>query len=61
LQYNYYYLQHQKSFLNQLQQQLYQIEEQKKKVESNVDSKYEKATQINTQEVNYENLEKREK
>ena len=37
-----------------------QIEEQKKKVESNVDSKYEKATQINTQEVNYENLEKRE-
>ena len=38
-----------------------QIEEQKKKVESNVDSKYEKATQINTQEVNYENLEKREK
>ena len=38
-----------------------QIEEQKKKVESNVDSKYEKATQINTQEVNNENLEKREK
>ena len=38
-----------------------QIEEQKKKVESNIDSKYEKATQINTQEVNYENLEKREK
>ena len=38
-----------------------QIEEQKKKVESNVDSKYEKVTQINTQEVNYENLEKREK
>ena len=38
-----------------------QIEEQKKKVESNVDSKYEKATQINTQEVNYENLDKREK
>ena len=37
------------------------IEEQKKKVENNVDSKYEKATQINTQEVNYENLEKREK
>ena len=38
-----------------------QIEDQKKKVESNVDLKYEKATQINTQEVNYENLEKREK
>lgn len=37
------------------------IEEKKKKVEENTDSKYEKATLINTQEVNYENLEKREK
>ena len=33
----------------------------KKKVEENTDLKYEKATDINTQEVNYENLEKREK
>jgi chromosome segregation protein len=37
------------------------IEEKKKKVEENTDLKYEKATSINTQEVNYENLEKREK
>ena len=37
------------------------IEEKKKKVEENTDLKYEKATDINTQEVNYENLEKREK
>ena len=37
------------------------IEDKKKKVEENTDLKYEKATQINTQEVNYENLEKREK
>ena len=37
------------------------IEEKKKKVEQNTDLKYEKATLINTQEVNYENLEKREK
>ena len=37
------------------------IEEKKKKVEQNIDLKYEKATLINTQEVNYENLEKREK
>ncbi len=37
------------------------IEEKKKKVEENTDLKYEKATLINTQEVNYENLERREK
>ena len=37
------------------------IEEKKKKVEENTDLKYEKATAINTQEVNYENLEKRGK
>ena len=37
------------------------IEEKKKRVEENTDLKYEKATLINTQEVNYENLEKREK
>ncbi len=37
------------------------IEDKKKKIEENTDLKYEKATQINTQEVNYENLEKREK
>jgi len=37
------------------------IEEKKKKVEENTDLKYEKATDINTQEVNYENLERREK
>ena len=38
-----------------------QMEEKKKKVEEDTDLKYEKATLINTQEVNYENLEKREK
>ncbi len=37
------------------------IEDKKKKVEENTDLKYEKSTLINTQEVNYENLEKREK
>ncbi len=37
------------------------IEDKKKKVEENTDLKYEKATAINTQEVNHENLEKREK
>ena len=37
------------------------IEEKKKRAEENTDLKYEKATLINTQEVNYENLEKREK
>lgn len=37
------------------------IEEKKKKVEENTDLKYEKGTDINTNEVNYENLEKREK
>ena len=37
------------------------IEEKKKIVEQNTDLKYEKATSINTQEVNLENLIKREK
>ena len=37
------------------------IEEKKKKIEENTDLKYEKATLINTQDVNYENLTKREK
>ena len=37
------------------------IEDKKKKVEENTDLKYEKATIINTQEVNFENLEKRER
>ncbi|MBO4816375.1 MAG: hypothetical protein J5507_05695 [Clostridia bacterium] len=37
------------------------IEDKKKKVEENTDLKYEKSTIINTQEVNFENLEKREK
>ena len=37
------------------------IEEKKKKVEDNTDLKYEKSTIINTQEVNFENLEKRER
>ncbi len=37
------------------------MEEKKKKVEENTDLKYEKKSLINTQEVNYENLEKREK
>ena len=37
------------------------IEEKKRKAEENTELKYEKATDINTNEVNYENLEKREK
>ncbi len=37
------------------------IEEKKKKVEENIDLKYEKSSLINTQEINYENFEKREK
>ncbi len=37
------------------------IEEKKKKIEENTDLKYEKSTLINTQEINFENLEKREK
>ena len=38
-----------------------EMEEKKKKVEENIDLKYEIASQINTQDVNYENLEKRQK
>ena len=38
-----------------------EIEEKKKKVEQNVDLKYEIAGQINTQDVNYENYDKRQK
>ena len=38
-----------------------EMEEKKQKVEKNVDLKYEVASQINTQDVNYENLEKRAK
>ncbi|MCL2383748.1 MAG: hypothetical protein FWC79_06450 [Oscillospiraceae bacterium] len=38
-----------------------EIEEKKKKAEEHTDLKYEKKALINTQEVNYENLEKREK
>ena len=36
-----------------------EIEEKKQKVESNTDLKYEIASEINTQDVNYENIEKR--
>ena len=38
-----------------------EIEDKKKKVEENTDLKYEIASQINTQDVNYENFEKRQK
>ena len=38
-----------------------EIEEHKQKVEENTDQKYELQSQINTQNVNYENYEKREK
>lgn len=38
-----------------------EIEEKKQKVEANVDLKYEIASKINEQDVNYENLSKREK
>ena len=38
-----------------------EMEEKKQKVEKNIDLKYEVASEINTQDVNYENLEKRAK
>ena len=38
-----------------------EIEEEKKKVEQDVDRKYEIAGQINSQDIHYENLEKRQK
>ena len=38
-----------------------QIEEEKQKVEFNTDLRYEKLNQMNTQNANFENLEKREK
>ncbi len=38
-----------------------EIEAKKKIVQENIDLKYEKSTDINTQDVNYENLSKREK
>lgn len=38
-----------------------EMEEKKKKVEENIDLKYEVASQINTQDINYENLIKRQK
>ena len=38
-----------------------EIEEKKKKIEQNTDQKYEIASEINLQDVNFENLEKREK
>ena len=38
-----------------------EIEEKKQKVEQDVDKRYELAGEINTQDVNYENLEKRQK
>ena len=38
-----------------------EIEAKKQKIEQNVDKKYEIASDINTQDVNFENLEKREK
>jgi len=50
-----------KAISSKLSEEEKKIEEKKKKVEENTDLKYEKSTIINTQEVNFENLEKREK
>ena len=38
-----------------------EIEAKKQKIETNTDKKYEVLADINTQEANYENLEKRKK
>jgi len=38
-----------------------EIEEKKQKVEQNIDKRYEVAGEINTQDINYENLEKRQR
>ena len=38
-----------------------EIEEKKKKVEEDTNTKYERLNEVNTYEINYENLEKREK
>ena len=38
-----------------------EIEEKKKKLNDNIDKKYELSADINTQDINYENLQKREK
>ena len=38
-----------------------EIEEEKRKLEKNIDEKYERINQLNTYDINYENLEKREK
>ena len=38
-----------------------EIEDKKQKVEQDVDKKYEVASEINTQDINFENLEKRQK
>jgi len=50
-----------KELTNKLSSKELEMEEKKKKVEENIDLKYEIAGQINTQDVNYENLEKRQK
>ena len=50
-----------KKISSKLTEEEKKIEDKKKKVEENTDLKYEKSTIINTQEVNFENLEKREK
>ena len=46
---------------NKLSEKEIKIEEQKQKVEFNTDLRYEKLNQINTQNANLENLEKRDK
>ncbi|NLC87244.1 MAG: chromosome segregation protein SMC [Clostridiaceae bacterium] len=38
-----------------------EIEDKKQKVEQNIDKKYDIASEINTQDINFENLEKRQK
>lgn len=49
------------SILTKLSTEEVQIEENKQKIQKNIDLKYEKSSQVNTQKVNLENLEKREK
>ena len=50
-----------KELIDKLSTKELEIEEKKKKVEENIDLKYEIANEINTQDVNYENFDKRQK
>lgn len=50
-----------KSLTEKLTKEEIQIEEKKKKIEENIENKYEKTNSISVQDTNHENLEKREK